>query len=274
MLEQTQSLRCQELIDPGWLDPDMFATSAVRVACIAGLKSIYIVGQGVSSTKGPVKFEDNVEVVSFARDWDIDPSEWTAVRSTSNDKLRRTFSPRIYADKVPVANLTPKVTAKSRRTAIAKALALTMLLGLPACTYASNRRGRLIVDTGCGKDMVSESTVTEEIVSEHSVRRKHPIRMQTANGVVGLTNGITFDIQKLKQSITVVVGKDKPDFLSVGYRCQDLGYAIGHVIIFRILYCPMAKRKFTWRSISLFHTCQIQAILPYTKPLHRQGIFL
>ena len=55
-IELTRSLRCQKLIDPGWLDPDMFAASAVRVACVAGLKSIYIAGQGVSSTKGPVQF--------------------------------------------------------------------------------------------------------------------------------------------------------------------------------------------------------------------------
>ena len=80
MLEQTKTLRCQKLIDPGWLDPDLFATSAVRVACIAGLKSIYIAGQGVSSTRGPVKFEDNVEVIPFTRDWDKDPSEWIAIK--------------------------------------------------------------------------------------------------------------------------------------------------------------------------------------------------
>ena len=48
--------------------------------------------------------------------------------------------------------------------------------------------------------------------------------MQTANGIVELTNEITFDIEKLKQSTTAVVGKDTPDLLSVGYRCQELGY--------------------------------------------------
>ena len=80
-LEQTKTLRCQKLIDPGWLEPDIFAIRAVRVECVAGLQSIYIVVQGVSSTKGPVKFEDNVEVIPFTRDWDKDPSEWTAVKS-------------------------------------------------------------------------------------------------------------------------------------------------------------------------------------------------
>ena len=37
-LEHTNGLHCRKLLDPGWLDPDMFATAAVRVACIAGLK--------------------------------------------------------------------------------------------------------------------------------------------------------------------------------------------------------------------------------------------
>ena len=50
--------------------------------------------------------------------------------------------------------------------------------------------------------------------------------MQTANGVVELTNEITFDIEKLEQSTTAVVGKDTPDLLSVGYRCQELGYIV------------------------------------------------
>ena len=50
--------------------------------------------------------------------------------------------------------------------------------------------------------------------------------MQTANGVVELTNEITFVIEKLKQSTSAVVGKDTPDLLSVGYRCQELGYCL------------------------------------------------
>ena len=94
--EHTNGLHCRKLIDPGWLDPDMFATTAVRVACIAGFKSIYTAGQCVSSTRGPVKFSNDVEVIPFTRDWDKDLSDWVAVKSTSKDKLRRTFSPKIH----------------------------------------------------------------------------------------------------------------------------------------------------------------------------------
>ena len=56
-------LRCRKLVEPGWLDPDMFAVGAIRGACVIGLESIYIVGQGVSSTKGSVKFDDSVNAI-------------------------------------------------------------------------------------------------------------------------------------------------------------------------------------------------------------------
>ena len=92
-LEKTNGLNCRKLLDPGWLDPDIFGTVAVRVACLAGLKSIYTVGQGVSSTRGPVKFNDIVDVIPFTRDWDKDPSEWIAVKTT-NRHLWKTASPQ------------------------------------------------------------------------------------------------------------------------------------------------------------------------------------
>ena len=48
--------------------------------------------------------------------------------------------------------------------------------------------------------------------------------MQAANGIVELADEITLDIAKLKQSTTAVIGTYTPDLLSVGYRCQELGY--------------------------------------------------
>ena len=254
-LENTIGLNCRKLLDPGWLDPDMFATIAVRVACITGLTGIYTDGRGASSTRGPVKFDIDVVVIPFTRDWDKDPSEWIAVKSTSKDKLRRTESPKIDLDKIPVKNLTPKVTAKSRRSAIASAPSLAMLLGLPACTYANSRCGRLIADTGCGKDMVSESTFTEDLLTEHSVRRTNPIRMQTANGVVESTNEIIFDIENLEQSTTAVVGKDTPDLLSVGYRCQELGYGFLLATSFDSLFCPVG-----WQDRSRFGSGSVRPL--------------
>ena len=48
--------------------------------------------------------------------------------------------------------------------------------------------------------------------------------MQTANGIVTLNTEVTYEIRKLKEITSAVVGKNTPDLLSVGYRCQELGY--------------------------------------------------
>ena len=48
--------------------------------------------------------------------------------------------------------------------------------------------------------------------------------MQTANGIVTLDKEVTYEMKKLKEVTSAVVGKNTPDLLSVGYRCQELGY--------------------------------------------------
>ena len=83
--------------------------------------------------------------------------------------------------------------------------------------------GRLIADTGCGKDMVGGDTFSKEFLDTNSWKRVQPMRMQTANGIVELDSEVNFHIDKLKQSTNAVVGLDTPNLLSVGYRCQELG---------------------------------------------------
>ena len=99
-----------------------------------------------------------------------------------------------------------------------------MLLGLPAQTSAGIACGRLIVDTGCVNYMVSDKTFTEYVLRANSKKRKNPLRMQTANGIVTLDKELTYEIKKLKAVTSAVVCKNTPDLLSVGYRCQELGY--------------------------------------------------
>ena len=50
--------------------------------------------------------------------------------------------------------------------------------------------------------------------------------MQIANGIVTLDKEVTYEIKKLKEVTSAVVDKSTPDLLSVGYRCQELGYGI------------------------------------------------
>ena len=49
-----------------------------------------------------------------------------------------------------------------------RALSLAMLLGIPTAMAATDRVGRLIADTGCGKDMVGRNTFTEDFVRKKS----------------------------------------------------------------------------------------------------------
>ena len=96
-------------------------------------------------------------------------------------------------------------SGRSRRSAVAKALSLAMLLGLPTAAIATDQLGRLIADTGCGKDMVGRNTFTEEFLDKNSRKRKNPIRMQTANGPVELDSEVTFKINRLQQTCRAVI---------------------------------------------------------------------
>ena len=68
--------------------------------------------------------------------------------------------------------------------AVARALSLAMLLGLPARITFDKSLGRLIADTGCGNDMVSNTTFSEDFMARHGWKSDNPICMQTANGPV------------------------------------------------------------------------------------------
>ena len=108
--------------------------------------------------------------------------------------------------------------------AVARALSVAMLLGLPARTTFDTSLGRLIADTGCAKDMVSNTTLSEDFMARHCWKRDNPICLQTANGPVELDSEISFRLRKLKHKVNAAVGGDTPDLLSVGYRCQELGF--------------------------------------------------
>ena len=106
--------------------------------------------------------------------------------------------------------------------AVARAVSLAILLNLPARITFDAGLGRLIADTGCGKDMVSNTTFSNYLMAKHCWTRENHICMQTANGSVELNSEVSFWLQKLKQKVNAVVGGDTPDLLSVGHRCQEL----------------------------------------------------
>ena len=114
-------------------------------------------------------------------------------------------------------------TVKAARRAVASAVSLATLLGLPVCGVAAYA-SRLIVDTGCGKDMVSRHSFTPEFIEDHAYDRSRPLMMQTANGTVELGQELNYKIKKLQQTTSAVIGEDTPDLLSVGYRCMEQGF--------------------------------------------------
>ena len=48
--------------------------------------------------------------------------------------------------------------------------------------------------------------------------------MHTANRIVTLEKEVTYEIKKLKEVTSAVVGKNTLDLLSVGYGCRELDY--------------------------------------------------
>ena len=155
------SLHCRRLVEPGWIDPDVLDTTfSCSVSHCADLQSIYVSSRAHRSllhlkdhvfvdTRG-IKRQQKVSFVCepeerlFSAEWPKDPSLWIKLSGLDKRTRERTFSDKQYQ---------PKETtqARSRRSAIARALSLAMLLGLPAETSAGISCGRLIVDTGCGK---------------------------------------------------------------------------------------------------------------------------
>ena len=89
-----------------------------------------------------------------------------------------------------------------------------MLLGLPAQTSAGIACGRLIVDTGCGQDMVSDKTFTEYLLRANSKKRSNPLRMQIANGIVTIDKEVICEIKKFKEVTSAFVGKNTPESIS------------------------------------------------------------
>ena len=126
------------------------------------------------SSKTRMVFVNKLEVRMFSTDWSKDPSLWIKLSGLEKRKTKRAFSSTIYKQKEPTL-------ARSRRSAIAPSLSLAMLLGLPAQTGAGIARWRLIVDAGCGKDMVGVQMFIESFCEliQRNDRTHCACRLQT-----------------------------------------------------------------------------------------------
>ena len=173
-----------------------------------------------SSRQFILSFSDDIRILTYAFDCSVDQPPLISVQQTHTKQRNRTEAKICESQ----SRWDRKSPSSSRRMAVARALSLAMLLGLPARITFDTSLGRLIADTGCGKDMVSNTTFSEDFMARRCYKRENLICMQTANGPVELDSEISFWLKKLKQKVNAVVGGDTPDLLSVGYRCQELGF--------------------------------------------------
>ena len=184
-LEDSDSLWAGKLVEPDWVDPNylMRIPAVASKAFLPQLHSIYTVGRScthfdtsrfVSRTvpapdpgahkqtitrKFVVSFNDDISVLTHTVDCSVDQPPWKSVQDTHSKQRNRTEA----TIRESQSRWDRKSSSSSRRMAVARALSLAMLLGLPARTTFDTSLGRLIADTGCGKDMVSNTTFTEDL---------------------------------------------------------------------------------------------------------------
>ena len=216
-----------------------------------------------------MKFSDNVDTLVFQVPPHMTMPIWKSTRRSTRYS-RKAFDQNMSAGYVadPVSHYKSLSGRRSSSTgtqdvargAIARALSLAALLGLPArtyCLYNNPARGSrgLIADTGCGKDMVSDSTFSKEFLAKNSWKRETPLRIQTANGLITLDTEVDYRIDELQQTTSAIVGGNTPDLLSVGYRCQELGYGF-HWKPYSIPYFVLPDGKTQV-------TCAVEQYVPY-----------
>ena len=121
--------------------------------------------------------------------------------------------PRIPTfEEAPIAVPRTAVRARSRSTSPQAAAA------------ALSQIDRWIVDTGCGYDLIQTDDVSSNNVARRPVRGE-PIRLDTANGLVEITEQVALLVPELDEEVRACVLNTMPAVLSVGRRCMEHGYA-------------------------------------------------
>ena len=95
-----------------------------------------------------------------------------------------------------------------------------------AAAHSIMRARKWLMDTGCGNDIVNIHNLPEEVRQYiHAVAQG--ITFETANGIIETYEQICMEIPALgdvENQIAAWCLGDTPDVLSIGYRCQALGY--------------------------------------------------
>ena len=172
-LEDSDSLWAGKLVEPDWVDPNylMRIPAVASKAFLLQLRSIYTVGRSrkhigscrfvsravpdpdpshhnrTISRQFVVSFSDDIIILTHIVDCSANQPPWKSVQQTHSKQRNRTEANIRESH----SRWDRKSPSSSRRMAVARALSLAMLLGLPAGITFDTSLGHLIADTGCGK---------------------------------------------------------------------------------------------------------------------------
>ena len=80
---------------------------------------------------------------------------------------------------------------------------------------------RFIMDTGCGFDFIDAATAR---LFPKAMKDVRPMDIHTANGPTECNKALKVHIDPLNETASALVLPDTPWVLSIGLRCQELGY--------------------------------------------------
>ena len=81
-----------------------------------------------------------------------------------------------------------------------------------------------LMDTGCPHDLMSRDMLSVEEVAEYVVESDMPIELETANCEVTADEVVHMQMMELGEHVEPYLLESTPEVLSIGFRCQALGY--------------------------------------------------
>ena len=73
--------------------------------------------------------------------------------------------------------------------------------------------------------MVGRAGLTDELIQVYAETLKEPVRMETANGEILADTTIGMGLGAIgEREVQPYVLQESPDLISIGRRCQEMGY--------------------------------------------------
>ena len=112
-----------------------------------------------------------------------------------------------------------------------------------------------LVDTGCGYDLVSKREVA--LMKRFEEKAGRTITFHTANGPTVTEDVANVYVKELDENITPCIFNNVPPFLTVGYRCMELGYTFTW---------PTGQNPYFIRPDGMIVHLTVENCIPYLVP--------